>query len=221
MQAQILDLIRKLQRDHGSAIVFITHDMGVIAEIADRVMVMYAGRIVERAREKRDLLRPRIPIPRACSIRSRRWKGRGRSGSVHSGVAAIARRWPQGCAFGPRCRPGSLIAANGRDASAGEREVPCCIEPADRADARAHMLNDTDHRHDSPSFSHRPIAEPLLSVDGLQAFHRRQDDFPGEGRSCTPSTASPSMCMPGETLGLVGEIGLRKIDARPLPGAAI
>jgi peptide/nickel transport system ATP-binding protein len=49
VQAQILDLLRKLQKDHKTAIVFITHDMGVIAELADRVMVMYAGRIVERA----------------------------------------------------------------------------------------------------------------------------------------------------------------------------
>src|SRR5437868_9974607 len=48
VQAQILDLLRKLQRDHRSAIVFITHNMGVVAELADRVMVMYAGRIVER-----------------------------------------------------------------------------------------------------------------------------------------------------------------------------
>ena len=54
VQAQILDLVRKLQRNHKSAIVFITHDMGVIAEIADRVMVMYGGRIVERG-SKRDL----------------------------------------------------------------------------------------------------------------------------------------------------------------------
>ena len=48
VQAQILDLLHKLRRNHGSAIVFITHDMGVMAEIADRMLVMYAGRVVER-----------------------------------------------------------------------------------------------------------------------------------------------------------------------------
>ena len=53
VQAQILDLMRKLQRNHKSAVVFITHDMGVIAEIADRVMVMYGGRVVERGSEAR------------------------------------------------------------------------------------------------------------------------------------------------------------------------
>ena len=49
VQAQILDLLRQLQARHGSAIVFITHDLGVMADLADRIMVMYAGRIVERA----------------------------------------------------------------------------------------------------------------------------------------------------------------------------
>src|SRR5690242_8247659 len=48
VQAGILDLVRKLRATHNSAVVFITHDMGVVSELADRVMVMYAGRIVER-----------------------------------------------------------------------------------------------------------------------------------------------------------------------------
>src|SRR5581483_7877031 len=48
VQAQILELIKKLRRDFGSSIIIITHDLGVVAEIADRVMVMYAGRIAER-----------------------------------------------------------------------------------------------------------------------------------------------------------------------------
>jgi peptide/nickel transport system ATP-binding protein len=56
VQAQILELIQKLRRDFGSSVVLITHDMGVVAEVADRVMVMYAGRIVERG-TKRDLFK--------------------------------------------------------------------------------------------------------------------------------------------------------------------
>ena len=54
IQAQILNLIKKLKDDFGSAVVLITHDMGVVADIADRVAVMYAGRIVEQG-TKRDL----------------------------------------------------------------------------------------------------------------------------------------------------------------------
>ena len=65
VQAQILDLVRKLQRDHKSAVVFITHDMGVVAEIADRVMVMYAGRVVERGSQAELFSDPRHPYTRA------------------------------------------------------------------------------------------------------------------------------------------------------------
>ena len=50
VQAQILDLLKRLQEQTGMSVIFITHDLGVVAEIADRVMVMYAGRIVEEAR---------------------------------------------------------------------------------------------------------------------------------------------------------------------------
>jgi peptide/nickel transport system ATP-binding protein len=104
VQAQILDLVRKLRRDHGSGIVFITHDMGVIAEIADRVMVMYAGRIVERGGKSEVLTRPRHPYTRALldSIaplfgeKPRRLRAIG--GSPPSPF-----NLPRGCAFGPRC----------------------------------------------------------------------------------------------------------------------
>ena len=68
VQAQILELMQKLRRDHGSAIVFITHDMGVIAEIADRVMVMYAGRVVERGTQARSAGRS-PPSLHACPAR--------------------------------------------------------------------------------------------------------------------------------------------------------
>ena len=72
IQAQILDLMRELQETFGTAIVLITHDMGVVAENADRVVVMYAGRKVEEAPRRRCCsTRPAIPTPRACWARSR------------------------------------------------------------------------------------------------------------------------------------------------------
>jgi peptide/nickel transport system ATP-binding protein len=104
VQAQILDLIRKLQRNHKSAVVFITHDMGVMAEIADRIMVMYAGKIVESG-VKRDIFRePRHPytqgllnsIPPLAGERPRRLR------SIPGYPPSILNR-PQGCSFGPRC----------------------------------------------------------------------------------------------------------------------
>ena len=104
VQAQILDLIAKLRRNHGSAIVFITHDMGVMAEIADRMMVMYAGRVVERGSKQELFLSPRHPytqalldsIPPLSGIRPKRLR------SIPGSPPNLLNR-PSGCAFAPRC----------------------------------------------------------------------------------------------------------------------
>jgi peptide/nickel transport system ATP-binding protein len=104
VQAQILELVRKLQKNHGSAIVFITHDMGVMAEIADRMMVMYAGRVVERG-NKRDLfLEPRHPYTRALldSIPPLSGEKPRRLRAIPGMPPNLLNR-PAGCAFGPRC----------------------------------------------------------------------------------------------------------------------
>jgi peptide/nickel transport system ATP-binding protein len=102
-QAQILDLMGKLQETHGSSIVLITHDMGVISEFADRVVVMYAGRPVEEG-PKRDVIRePRHPytwgllgaVPRLASNRRRL--------ATIPGAPVSPINIPPGCAFAPRC----------------------------------------------------------------------------------------------------------------------
>ena len=67
VQAQILDLLQDLQREFNSAIIIITHDLGVVAEMADDVLVMYAGRAVEYGPCKEILTHPRCPTRGACS----------------------------------------------------------------------------------------------------------------------------------------------------------
>ena len=62
VQAQLLDLLARLQREHGTAVVLVTHDLGVVAQVADRVLTMYAGRIVEEATDGRDVRRPPPPV---------------------------------------------------------------------------------------------------------------------------------------------------------------
>jgi peptide/nickel transport system ATP-binding protein len=104
VQAQILDLVRKLQRNHKSAVVFITHDMGVIAEIADRVLVMYGGRVVERG-SKRDLfLNPQHPYTRALldSIPPLKGPRPRRLRSIPGSPPSLFDDLP-GCCFAPRC----------------------------------------------------------------------------------------------------------------------
>jgi oligopeptide/dipeptide ABC transporter ATP-binding protein len=106
IQAQILDLMRKLQRDSGMSILFITHDLGVVAEMADRVVVMYAGRAVEEAGVKDIFKDPKMPytlglmnsIPRVDRAAERQAELNPIPGNVPS-----PRDLPPGCAFHPRC----------------------------------------------------------------------------------------------------------------------
>ena len=103
IQAQILDLLRRLQAERNMSILFITHNMGVVAEIAHHVAVMYAGRVVESAPVLDLFDRPRHPYSRGLlsCIPDRRLSGqylRPIPGTVPSIMAL-----PSGCAFAPRC----------------------------------------------------------------------------------------------------------------------
>ncbi|NYZ16179.1 ABC transporter ATP-binding protein, partial [Azospirillum sp. RWY-5-1] len=104
IQAQILDLMRRLQAETGTSILFITHNLGVVAEIADRVAVMYAGRVVEEA-DVRSLFRsPRHPYTRgllACMPHPGAG-GEGRLAAIPGNVPSPVNR-PPGCSFANRC----------------------------------------------------------------------------------------------------------------------
>ncbi len=104
VQAQILHLVRKLQKNYGSAVVFITHDMGVIAEIADHVMVMYAGRIVERGTKRELFSDPLHPYTKALldSIPPLEGERPHRLKSIPGAPPTLLNR-SAGCAFAPRC----------------------------------------------------------------------------------------------------------------------
>jgi oligopeptide transport system ATP-binding protein len=107
IQAQILALIKSLQIEFGMSVLFITHDLGVVAEIADRVVVMYAGAAVETGRVDAIFAEPRMPytrallasIPRLDLARSGEQRLEAIPGSVPSPL-----RLPPGCRFHPRCR---------------------------------------------------------------------------------------------------------------------
>jgi peptide/nickel transport system ATP-binding protein len=103
IQAQILELMRELQRDLGTAILLITHDLGVVNELSDRIAVMYAGRIVEEAPRAQLLSAPRHPYTQGLlrSIPSR--AVRGEPLAEIPGVVPSPDRWPAGCRFSTRC----------------------------------------------------------------------------------------------------------------------
>jgi peptide/nickel transport system ATP-binding protein len=103
IQAQIIDLLKRLARDHGTAVMLITHDMGVIAETADRVAVMYAGRIVEIGPVADVIHRPAHPytIGLMASI-PKLAHDRERLASIDGTMPRLG-AIPPGCAFHPRC----------------------------------------------------------------------------------------------------------------------
>ncbi|MBM9594770.1 ABC transporter ATP-binding protein [Roseitranquillus sediminis] len=106
IQAQILELMRTLQQQIGMSILFITHDLGVVAEIADRVVVMYAGRAVEDAPVEAIFEQPRMPytqgllrsVPRVDRFADEQEPLYAIPGSIPS-----PSRLPKGCSFHPRC----------------------------------------------------------------------------------------------------------------------
>ncbi len=140
IQAQILELMKRLQRDHGSSILLITHDMGVVSDLAERVAVMYAGSVVEEG-SKADVFRdPQHPytwgllgsIPRVGRPRVRRL-------AAIPGLPPSLIDPPEGCRFAPRCphrfdrcsvRPelAPRVSANRLDA--------CHLDPAIRPSLR-------------------------------------------------------------------------------------
>ncbi len=142
IQAQILELMRELQRDFGMALIIITHDLGVVAEVADRVMVMYAGRKVEEAAVDAIFEAPLHPYmrgllgatPSATPLRG------GRLVEIPGVVPALG-SLPTGCAFMNRCpdvfdhcraaRPELTVPAEGRQVAcfAQQREVHDHVAP--------------------------------------------------------------------------------------------
>jgi peptide/nickel transport system ATP-binding protein len=139
VQAQILDLIRDLQKEFGSAVIVITHDLGVVAELADDVLVMYAGRAVEHAPSEVMFREPEHPytwgllssVPRMDRDRQERLVPI--SGSPPSLISV-----PKGCAFNPRCpyceRTGgkALTEVPQLRPTAPGHDVACHLPPEER-----------------------------------------------------------------------------------------
>ena len=133
IQAQILELLRSLQRERQMSILFITHDLGVVSEICDRVIVMYAGRIVEQARTAEVLHAPLHPYTEALLRSTPRVDVPG-GGSLHP-IGGLPPRLSDAkldaCAFAPRCPRVREGCTNGEPAltNAGGERLRRCIAP--------------------------------------------------------------------------------------------
>jgi oligopeptide/dipeptide ABC transporter ATP-binding protein len=102
IQAQILDLLADLQRRHGMAILLVTHDLAVVSEVCDRVLVMYGGRLVESGSVSEVFATPLHPYTRG--LMDSLPTGDGRPLRPIEGRVPAAGEWPGGCRFAPRCR---------------------------------------------------------------------------------------------------------------------
>ena len=135
IQAQILDLLRDLQKKMGLGLLLITHDLGVVAEMADRVAVMYAGKIVEEAPVESLFADPKHPYTRGLMASMPGGQPGARLRAIQGTVPALG-QLPPGCAFAPRCP---------------DRFTPCTTIapavttlPADRT-VRCHLHSSTGH----------------------------------------------------------------------------
>jgi oligopeptide/dipeptide ABC transporter ATP-binding protein len=135
IQGEILDLLRRLQAEAGMAIVLISHDLGVVADLCDRVAVMYAGEIVEIADAEDIFQRPSHPYTRALLDSNPITSRRGAALPVIRGTVPSPADWPLGCHFQDRCRF--------RVAACAERPIPLvCV--AEGHDTRCIRVGELD-----------------------------------------------------------------------------
>ena len=150
VQAQIMDLLNDLQDEFGTAIILITHDLGVVAEVADDVAVMYGARVVERGSVRDIFYRPQMPYTWGLLSSLPRLDAAGNSRlEPIPGQPPSLISLPQGCVFRPRCEYHQLVPDNLCDTVR-----PALDEVAEGHSARCHL---------SPADKHRLAAERLTS----------------------------------------------------------
>jgi oligopeptide/dipeptide ABC transporter ATP-binding protein len=128
IQSQILELLRSLQERLGMAMVFVTHDLGVVANICDRVTVMYAGQVVEEGDVDGIFMNPRHPYTAGLLASMPQAVQRGERLRVIPGMVPRPERMPVGCRFHPRCAHATAqceASAPALTGVGGQRSVRC------------------------------------------------------------------------------------------------
>ncbi len=210
IQAQILELLRELNRDLGTAVILISHDLGVIANVCRRILVMYAGEVVEEGPPEQLLSDPRHPYTWALLHAAPRIDAEAadRRLTTIDGQPPDPRAWPAGCRFRARCpfavakcaeHPALLPIDEGRASRCWVTQEGGTLHTPARAPATA-----------APAQAPQPAA-PLLEVRDLTKHFA----LPKQGYFSAPRVlravdgVSLSVAR-GETVGLVGESGCGK-----------
>jgi len=214
IQAQILELMRDLQRDFGSSMIFITHDLGVVSEMCDRVLVMYAGRIVEQGTTQQIFSGPKHPYTWGlfdCLPRIEERKGI-RLTPIFGQPPNLANP-PSGCKFHPRCpyafercvleEPPLFTRDDGQT-------VRCWLYD-DGADGTKHRISET---RESSIIEQPEKNEVLLDVRDLRKwFPITRGIFQRTVGNVQAVDGLNFQLHRGETLGVVGESGCGKSTA--------
>jgi peptide/nickel transport system ATP-binding protein len=217
IQAQILDLLRVLQRERGMAMLLITHDLAVVAEMAHRVAVMYAGEIVETAERQAFFERPAHPYSRKLfeSLPTRAKRG-GALAVIRGNVPALTKEFTY-CRFNDRCEHAWDLCRS---------VVPPWYTLGEGRGVRCHLYGDQAAAGATPAASGSPLAAAvsappvapatsgaaaLLSVDGLKVhFPVRKGLFQRVVGQVKAVDGVSFTIERGKTLGLVGESGCGK-----------
>ena len=232
IQAQILELLKELVRESGTALIMITHDLGVVAGLCDTVNVLYAGRVVETAPPPAAVRQPAAPV-HAWAARLDPAAGRAarRAAQPIPGSVRDNLPWAEGCAFAPRCarRIDACVGepppgAARRTRTGAARLLPLRQPGADapRSAARCRRPPTMPTARPREDVSGRR-ADPLVEVRDLKVHFpiKRGRDLRPDGRPRQRGRRGrPAHRRAGETYGLVGESGCGKSTLGPGAAAA-
>ncbi|MBC8509158.1 MAG: ABC transporter ATP-binding protein [Anaerolineales bacterium] len=217
VEAAVLDLIAELRRDFDTAIMYITHNLGVVARVSTRVGVMYAGEMVERATVEQIYKNPYHPYTQGL-IRCVPKLGADKAKSVLypiRGRVPPPDNRPVGCVYGPRC---DYIQERCREERPRLRQMP------NGAIVRCHFAEEIDASQWTPSEDIMPpsvevkdvVSDPIISVKGLKKYYEVQGSSLrdviglGEKRYVKAVENASFEIFKGKTLGVVGESGCGK-----------
>jgi peptide/nickel transport system ATP-binding protein len=217
VEAAVLDLIAELRRDFDTAIMYITHNLGVVARVSTRVGVMYAGEMVERGTVEEIYKNPRHPYTQGlirCVPKLGADKARSVLYPIRGRVPPPNSR-PFGCVFSPRC---DYVQERCREERPELRQLTAGTQ------VRCHFAEEIDPAQWVPSDDVKPpsieerdvTAEPILSLENLKKYYEVQGsslkDIVGLGeKRYVKAVENASFDLPkGTTLGVVGESGCGK-----------